>query len=276
MVKSTTVEMNLDEKIRRALEAPPATSTPLLALLVETAAAIEVEDETSRTARSHAVDPRALDGVASRGRAEDAEFRAARYRAGLAELQKLLDAAVAAEQSVAWHEQADRVQAERDHLAAELRMRFPILVEELVSLFTAISACDRAIDRLHAAAPPTEGARRLRKVEDEARDITGAQGDSSIIDSTRLPKFAQHGVTMAWPPAKPSDLLGLLDIFPKNGMPSSDDDAFYEAFFDEAAGHFSMRRKSDAPALVLPTATPIRDMREQGTVDALEVEGHLG
>jgi hypothetical protein len=84
MAKNTTVELTLDEKIAKALGLPSATSSaPLLTLIIETTAAIEVEDETSRTARAHAVDPRALDGVASRGKAEDSEFRAARYRAGL-------------------------------------------------------------------------------------------------------------------------------------------------------------------------------------------------
>jgi hypothetical protein len=252
MVKNTTTEPTLDQKIATALSGPTAPSSPpLLALIVEVTTAVEVLDGEARAARSYAADPTRADGVAMRGKAEDTEFRVMRYRNGLAGLQKLLDAAVAAEQSAAWHEQADQVTAERDHLAAEFRMRWPAIMEEALSLFTRIAACDQGIDRLHAAAPANEGARRLRKVEAEARDIEAIvlQGDASIIDSTRLPKFAQYGCAMAWPLAKPSALLGLLDIFPKNGMPSSDDDAFYEAFFDEAAGHFSMRRKSDAPGV---------------------------
>jgi hypothetical protein len=268
MAKNTTTEPTLDEKIAKALSLPSATtsSAPLLALVVEVTSAIEVLDGEARAARLYAADPTNVDGIAMRSKAEDAEFRVMRYRNGLAGLQKLLDAAVAAEQSVAWNTDADRMQAERDHLAAEFRMRYPAIVDELISLFTAIGACDQAIDRLHAAAPATDNGRRLRKVEAEARDINAIalQGDASIIESTKLPRFAQHGVQLAWPLAKPSPLLGLLDIFPKNGNPDPANFDHYESFFDEAAGCYTMRRKPDAPPLVLPPAPPVMDsMRDQ-------------
>jgi hypothetical protein len=238
---------SLDAQIAKTLAAPPTSSAPLLELIVRTTSEIEAVDEAGRIARARAIDPTVPDGVAERSRAEDNEFCAARYRAGLAELHRLHDTAVAVEQSIAWNENADRVQAERDHLAAEFRMRWPQLVQEAVDLFTAIGACDQAIDRLHAAAPATEGARRLRKVESEARDIDAItlQGAASIIDSAQLPRFAQHGIQLAWPMAKPSELLGLLDMFPKNGAPDPADYDRFEMFFDEAAGHFGMKLKQD-------------------------------
>jgi hypothetical protein len=220
-------------------------------MIAEVEAAILDADATSRECRERLVDPAVIDPDA-RGRAEDSESAAQRLRNAAFKLKELQMAAIAREEAAAWRADADKVQAVRDQLAAEFALRYPAIVSELVGLFTSITACDREIDRIHSSPPDTEN-RRLRKVEAEARCIYLAQG--SILENCRLPNLliGQHGASLAWPLSQPSVGLQLLSIFPKNGSPGSEEDEFYELVYDEVAGHYTMRRRPDAPPLALPS-----------------------
>jgi hypothetical protein len=254
MAKNTTAkpELDLDVRISGLLSAPDAhASSVFMDMIAEVEAAILDTDAIIRDCRAREVDPAVVDPGA-RGRADDSEVVAHRLHNALVKLRELRMAAVAREEATAWRADADKVQAVRDQLAAEFALRYPAIVSELVGLFTSITACDREIDRIHNSAPDIEN-RRLRKVEAEARRIDLTLG--SILENCRLPNLliGQHGASQAWPLSQPNVGLQLLSIFPKNGSPGSEEDEFYELVYDEVAGHYTMRRRPDAPPLALPS-----------------------
>jgi hypothetical protein len=76
-------------------------------------------------------------------------------------------------------------------------------------------------------------------------------------ETCRLPALlpGQYGAQQAWPTAKPNIAVQLMGIFPKTGTPDPNDDQFYEMVLDEVAGHYTMRRRPDAPPLAL---SPVR------------------
>jgi hypothetical protein len=156
--------VSLDDRIAADLAEPPAASV-LLALIVETTAAIDDADAAGRIARAQSVDPKCADGIAARGRAEDTEFRAARWRNGLAALQALHADVQAREEAAAWRADADRVQRLRDELVTRFVRDYPVAVAGLVDLFAAVVAIDKEIDRINRMAPALENSHRLRKVE---------------------------------------------------------------------------------------------------------------
>jgi hypothetical protein len=57
--------------------------------------------------------------------------------------------------------------------------------------------------------------------------------------------------------------VALMSMFPRNGAPDPADDENYELALDEATGFYGMRRKVDAPPLVLPPAPAVMDIHEQ-------------
>jgi hypothetical protein len=207
---------------------------------------------TFRECRAREVDP-AVVAPGAGGRAEQSEIVARRLRTAVARLGELQMATVAREKAAAWRADADRVQAIRDQLADKFNSRYATVVQELVSLFTDMAACDREIDRINNSAPDAEGTRRLRKVEAVARGIDHAPG-TSIVETCQLPALlvGQYGAQQAWPAAKPNIAVQLLGMFPKTGTPDPNDDQFYEVALDEVAGHYIMRRRPDAPPLALP------------------------
>jgi hypothetical protein len=238
----------------------------LFELVVEVTAAIETLDEEGQIAREDSVNPARLDGDVLLTKAVDNAFKVQRYRNGLAGLQGLYNEVVANEQAAAWRAEADKVQAVRDQLSADVALRYPALVDEMVGLLTRMVDCDRRIDCLHAAAPESEGTHRLRKIEATARRIDIVQSGTGIIENCRLPNLlvGQHGSSQAWPPAPQQNVgLELLSIFPRNGSGDPNEDRFYEMVLDEVAGHYVMRRRPDAPPLAPPRAPPQLTMREQ-------------
>jgi hypothetical protein len=258
--------LTLDERIAQTLSSPPAASAPIFELLVEVSAAIETLDEEARVAREQSVNPAHLDGEALREKSDVATFRANRYHNGLVGLQDLYNKAVAVEQDAVWRAEFDKVRVIRDQLAAEFSSRYVAIVEELTTLFNTIIRCDRDVTRINTTAPESESM-RLRKVEAAARDVDAVQGDSSIIDSCRLPNLTRYGVTMAWPPAETLTSLQVLAGFLRNGTPDASEDEHYETVFDESTGFYVARRRADAPPLFLPAAPPQMTMREQALAE---------
>jgi hypothetical protein len=263
----------LDDKIATVLAEPPGAGA-LLALIVETTAAIEDADAAGRIARAQSVDPKCADGIAARGRAEDTEFRAARLRNGLAALQALHADVQAHEEAALWRADADRVQAERDALVTRFARDYETAVAGLVQLFTDVVAVDKEIDRVNRTAPDLECSHRLRKVEASVRHNDGPIADgTSILASCRLPNLNQFALTLAWPPKVEPINTAMMHGFAKNGTPGAGDGDFYEPALDDD-GFYTMRRRADVAPLNL-VAPPVMDLREQKLAEqqARRVEG---
>jgi len=253
MSKAAKPALDLDVRVSRLLSAPDDhPSSVFTDMITEVEAAILDNDAMIRECRAREVDPAVVDRRAG-GRAEQSEIVARRLGTAVVRLGELQMATVAREEAAAWRADADRVQATRDQLADKFNSRYATVVQELVSLFTDMAACDREIDRINNSAPDSEGTRRLRKVEAVARGIDYAPG-TSIVETCRLPALlsGQYGAQQAWPTAKPNIAVQLMGIFPKTGRPDPNDDEFYEMVLDEVAGHYTMRRRPEAPPLALP------------------------
>jgi hypothetical protein len=114
--------MSLDARIADLLRpgADQLSSSALMTLIAEVDKAIKAADQEGRTARAHSIDPSIVDGGA-RGRAEDAEFLAMRYRAGLTKLNGLHHAALTREEQARWNADAEGVRKEAEELGAHLK-----------------------------------------------------------------------------------------------------------------------------------------------------------
>jgi hypothetical protein len=191
--------LSLDERVAAAMAAPDSPPSIFADLIAEVDVVAKHSDQQSREARALSVDSTVVD-PAARSRAVDAELIAERHRNAITALQERHSAAVTREQLAAWHADADRVQAVRDQLSAELADRYPAITAELVDLFSRIAASDREIARINASAPGYDQ-RRLLSVELTARGIDRfGLNDKRIAETVRLPAFVRgHGSVMAWP-----------------------------------------------------------------------------
>jgi len=101
---------------------------------------------------------------------------------------------------------------------AELRERYPQLVDEMVGLMTRMAETDKEVDRVNSAAPYGDHP-RLRSVELAARGVDClTQPDISIPQELRLPNLhSSSGQLFAWPPPQPSFAIHLLHaMYPSN------------------------------------------------------------
>lgn len=262
MAKNGSPNTNLDERIATALATPPDASA-LFELIIEVTTAIEDADAAGRVARAQSIDPKRADGIAFRGKAEDGEFRAARWRNGLAALQELHGKGRAREEAAAWRARADQVQELRDQLVEEFTREYPATVAKLVDLFNRVVAVDRAVDAINQSAPDCEDSHRLRHVEAAARrNDMPLIGEASILGFCRLPNFDQFRLSLAWPPAAQPVNLGMVSDLIHNGSSDPSEDRFYETIFDEESGAYKSVRRSDAPPLTLVQPS-VMDPREQ-------------
>jgi hypothetical protein len=198
MAKNGTAP-TLDERIAAALAAPDQPLSVFADLIAELDDAVDHADRTAREARAYSVDPAIIDADAH-GRAKDAEFVAQRLHNALAALQELQREAVAREQSVAWHADAEAVEAVRDKLAAEMAEKYPAATAWIIDFFQRMVGCDQEVSRINGAAPPLEH-RRLLGVELTARGIDNfGLNDRPIVETLRLPALVRgYGSAVAWP-----------------------------------------------------------------------------
>ena len=149
---------------------------------VETAA--READEAATKAREQALDPAVVVDVVEVGAAvASAALARDRLQAALPRLQQQLKQAREGEHTEQWLEDYAAVKAKRDELVAELRERYPQLVDEMVGLMTRMADTDKQVDRVNAAAPYGDHP-RLRSVELAARGVDRlTQPDISIRKS---------------------------------------------------------------------------------------------
>jgi hypothetical protein len=183
----------LDQRIVNILrpDAEQLSSAALMALIGEVDKAIEAADREGRAARASALDPSLVDAGA-RGRAEDSEFLAARYRAGLAKLRELHAATVKREEKERWSAEAAPIRQRITDLAKELVTVYPAAVSQLITLFKKIAATDQEARSLNFYMPP--GASPLGTVEGRI-----GRGEK-IVEKVVLPMLTANGVKNIWPP----------------------------------------------------------------------------
>ena len=230
---SSPMTTSIEQRIAAMLSAADAKSDGIACLVEEVETAAREADKAAMKAREQALDPAVVVDVLEVGVAvASAELARDRLQAALPRLQQQLKQAREQEYAEQWREDYAVVKTKRDELVAELRERYPQLVDEMVGLMTRMAETDKEVDRVNSAAPYGDHP-RLRSVELAARGVDCLmQPDISIPQELRLPNLhSSSGQLLAWPPPQPSFAIQLLHaMYPGN-------QAYAElARSDEAAG----------------------------------------
>jgi len=203
LVDSTdTIDSTADLESRIAAAfADGAESTTVAALIKETEHAAHVAELLAERYRTRALDPVQPKTVVTVARrlAADSEFARDRLRSCTARLGDRLTELLAAEENQRRRAIWDRVTAQRDVLAAELRDVYPACVLTLTDLLARIEANNRDC----ASLLPPSGMGRPLDAERVARGSGGVVNGVemlSIVRDVRLPAFERSPEPYAWPP----------------------------------------------------------------------------
>lgn len=253
---------SLEQRIAAALAEAEPSSESLVRLIAEVEEAAQQADAVAAKVRADALDPTVVvDAEKVGARVVSAELTRDRMKAALPKLQELLKDSRAREALRIWRADFERVKAERDRMVAELRERYPTLVDELVGLMHRIAAVDKEVNRINGSGPSY-----LHTVEREARGqlfqpdipLTGPNG-------LRLPVLYRNGGPIyAWPPPQPSlvEQMGGIPV-PMGGLFGPDwheklgqRDAELRAQLNQAAEEAAARQRE-------------REKREKAEIEAL-------
>jgi hypothetical protein len=182
-----------------------ATSDSARALVTETEDAAIAAGEAAARTRERALDP-ALSAKAvaeARRQMEDACFYRERLQTAVSRLRERLKEVKAQEEDQRRWATYQKLEAERDRLAAELKAIYPSIEAQLGELIGKIERNDREIEFVNAQALPT-GAGRLRSAELMARGIEAWRvNQTDVVRITRelcLPAFKHDPhKPYAWP-----------------------------------------------------------------------------
>jgi hypothetical protein len=147
-------DTSLEQRIVAAFSDDAITSVALSELVVETEAAITAADEAAEAERAKALDPAlSPDRKAARAAMEDAEFARDRLRTLLPRLQQHHARVARAEVKAAWVQDYDRVSAQCDALAEELKSVYCEFAPKLVDILTRSRQLNAEIRRVRSAKP---------------------------------------------------------------------------------------------------------------------------
>jgi hypothetical protein len=197
-------DLNLDGRIKRALEDGRSVSSDVVAALIEEVCTAVIESaEAVELARAQALDPRleasAID--AARALLESAEFRQQRLTLAVTKLKERLNWLRSQEKDAERQAAYDKVQEERDKLAEELAKVYPPLAAQLAELLGRIAANDREIERVNTKLPSGKGA--LPGAELAARGLKNFQAGS--MGTSFVPRLTQQAYlpTFQYDPSAP-------------------------------------------------------------------------
>jgi hypothetical protein len=180
-------------------------STDLSTLIEEVEGAALASDQVADSARRRALDPALAPNVVAEARRnmEDTTFRRDRMQTAVTGLKERLREVKALEENERRRKIYERVKAERDSLAIQLKANYPGIENQLGQLITKIEANDREIEFVNAHGLPT-GAERLRSAELIARGIEAWRvNQTDVVRITRelcLPAFKHDPhIPYAWP-----------------------------------------------------------------------------
>jgi hypothetical protein len=198
-----TSPTTLDARIAAALAVNGKTGRDTLAALArEAEATLVAAQELAALENERLLDisndnPDASDAAIAR-----AERTIARLTAALPKLRARIRDIEADQYAKDWHAAANKLEAERDKLAAELAALYSSLVEQLAALYARIDANEAAIDQLNSQAPYGEQ-RRLVGAELRARGLQSySAAQPRLREHLKLPDWHEpHRI--AFPPPVP-------------------------------------------------------------------------
>jgi chromosome segregation ATPase len=174
MATNGAISSDLDDRIAAVVAATAngVSSKDVSALIAEAEVAAAHAGAAAQQARKRALDP-ALGGKAvteARQQADDAVFRRDRLASAVAWLRYRLKEVKVREEDGQRRVKYNKLKAERDQLADELRANYPVIESQLGQIIGRIEANDRELEYLNAHGLPA-GAERLRSAELVARDV---------------------------------------------------------------------------------------------------------
>jgi hypothetical protein len=196
---------DLDTRIRAAFD-DGASSRAIVELIGAADAAAQASGSEAEAARARALDPTLASEVvsAARRRMEDSAFERDRMATAVEQLRARLLVVKADEEDARRLLVYDRVKAERDQLADELRALYPAVADQLVELLARIAANDREVEYINAHAMPRDHG-RLLSAELAARGLLGYVNNGVITprlsETVVLPEWA-GGPRYSWPPSR--------------------------------------------------------------------------
>jgi hypothetical protein len=165
---------DLDERIAAvfAAVADGVKSGDIADLITEAGIAADQADAAAQQSRRRALDPSLGTKAVTEARqqADDAAFRRDRLASAVAWLRYRLKEVKVREEDGQRRVKYNKLKAERDQLADELRANYPVIESQLGQIIGRIEANDRELEYLNAHGLPA-GAERLRSAELVARDV---------------------------------------------------------------------------------------------------------
>lgn len=161
----------------------------------------------SDRARDRAFDPTlaATEVVTARREMDDAAFHANRMEAAITALKTRVRGLREQEEQARRRERYEKLRAQRDQLAEELKKIYPTIADQLPPLLSRINANNREIEHMNTTALP-KGEERLLEVELVARGLESYEqlyhNIPRITKNARLPAFkCNPSNPYAWPPS---------------------------------------------------------------------------
>jgi DNA repair exonuclease SbcCD ATPase subunit len=195
---------DLDDRIASAF-AGTVQSGVIAALIAEAESAAVASGESAERAKQRALDPALMATTVAEARREmeDAQFKRERLQTAVARLQVRLKEAKAEEENQRRRATYEKLKAERDRLAAELKAVYPDIEAKLGKLVSDLERNEREIFFINCHELPA-GAQRLESAELIARDISswrvGMANVVRIVEELCLPSFKHDPHRpYAWP-----------------------------------------------------------------------------
>jgi hypothetical protein len=190
-----TIEQEVATLLKKA---PDGVSAAELAKTIRSAKTFADDaEDAGRAARLKSVDPRCVDAIGERSRAEDQEFVAMRLKNAVEALTPHYEAAVKKEQRAQWAVDTQDIRLRIDALSKELQGTYKECVDKLIDVFQRCETINHEARQFASAAPPGCG---LGSVEgsDRIRDVILPQlGSSRGAEPEWPPKQVPFGVGYA-------------------------------------------------------------------------------
>jgi hypothetical protein len=204
---SPRIEDGLDQRIARAFDSGNDTRAADVARLITASEqALQTAAERAAHARSRALDPTITASALAAARADmdDAAFQHQRLDAALGRLRQRQHELTLSEDDARRRARYERLQAQRDQLAAELASLYPEFAAKMGALLPQLQRNNAEIAVINRSLP--RGASPLRCAELVARSLPafqiGIRSYPSIVDSLVLPQFTpgDSAYPYHWPP----------------------------------------------------------------------------
>ncbi len=193
MTKGINGAGDLDDRIAAAF-ADRVQSGVVAALIAEAEGAAVASGEAAERAKQRALDPALTANVVGEARREmdDAAFKRERLKTAVTRLQTRLKEVRAEEENRRRWIAYEKLKAERDRLAAELKATYPGIEAKLGQLISDLERNEREVDFINRHQLPTGGA-RLQSAELLARGLEswrlGVSDVKRITEELCLPAF---------------------------------------------------------------------------------------